>query len=38
MRRHKVSSKRSKRMFTRNAMKTHKKNTQANPMRGGYRL
>lgn len=33
-----ANSKGHKRSFTRNAMKTHKKNFQAKPMRGGIRL
>lgn len=39
--RHKMSKRASKRSFTRNAMKTHKKNLappSGNPMRGGIRL
>ena len=38
MRRRKLSKKRSKKMFTRNAVKTHKKNTRHRVMRGGIRL
>lgn len=38
MRRHKVSKKGSRKLFTKTAMKTHKKNAGFNPMRGGWRL
>ncbi len=36
--RKKLSKKVSKKMFRRNAVKTDKKNLQAVPMRGGFRL
>jgi len=38
MKRFKMSSKASKRNFTAGAIKTHKKNVQGSPMRGGIRL
>ena len=39
MKRNKMSSRRSKRLFARTASKTHKRNlTSGNPMRGGIRL
>lgn len=41
MKRHKLSARKSKRMFTRNAVKTHKKNVPKVtrvPMRGGIRM
>lgn len=38
MKRHKMSKRGSKRHFTKNAMRIHKKNLRATPMRGGYRL
>ena len=38
MRRKKISKSRSKRMFTKNATRVHKKNNRTNPMRGGIRL
>lgn len=37
-RRRKMSSRRSKRMFTRHAKKTHRNNVKPRPMRGGTRL
>lgn len=37
-RRHKMQAKHSKRLFTRTAQKTHGKNMQGTPMRGGIRL
>lgn len=36
--RKKLTSKKSKRLFTKTARKTHKKNVSLNPMRGGIRL
>lgn len=37
--RSKIPMKKSKKSFTKNAVKTHKKNIQASaPMRGGWRL
>jgi len=36
--RSKMSKSSSKRNFTKNAVKSHKKNSAPNPMRGGYRL
>jgi len=33
-----ISRKSSKKMFTKSASSTHRKNTQAKPMRGGIRL
>lgn len=38
MRRHKMTRKHSRRHFTKNALRIHKKNLRAMPMRGGYRL
>lgn len=38
MRRHKLSRKGSRRLFTKTAMRTHVKNAPSNPMRGGWRL
>lgn len=38
MKRYKLDKKTSKKMFTRNAMGAHPKNTPTNPMRGGIRL
>lgn len=38
MKRHKVSSGKSKRMFSSTASRTHWKNIAGNPMRGGIRL
>jgi len=38
MKRKKMSSKRSKKLFTKTAKKSHKKNMRARPMRGGIRL
>lgn len=39
MRRHKMSKKRSKRLFSKTASMTHKRNAnRGNPMRGGIRL
>lgn len=37
MKRHKLSKKNSRKMFTRTANRTHRRNS-ANPMRGGIRL
>jgi len=36
--RNRMSAKGSKKLFTKTAQKTHKKNVQGNPMRGGIRL
>ena len=36
--RSKVDSKKSKKMFTETASRTHRKNVAGNPMRGGIRL
>lgn len=36
--RHKMGSQASKRHFTSNAVRHHKRNFSANPMRGGIRL
>ena len=36
--RHKMGNKQSKRLFSKTASRTHKKNVQGNPMRGGIRL
>ncbi len=36
--RFKLKKSRSKKMFTKNAKRTHKRNMYANPMRGGTRL
>lgn len=38
MRRHKMGRSSSKRIFSRNASTTHRKNLGGNPMRGGIRL
>lgn len=38
MRRSKMTSSKSKRLFTNTARAPHPKNTQSNPMRGGIRL
>ncbi len=38
MRRKKISSKRSKRLFSKTASKVHGKNNRPAVMRGGYRL
>jgi hypothetical protein len=38
MRRHKMSSRHSKKLFSNTAKRTHKKNVAGNPMRGGIRL
>jgi len=38
MRRKKMPSRKSKKLFTRTAKKVHKKNTLGVPMRGGIRL
>lgn len=38
MRRHKMSRRGSRRHFTKNALRIHKKNLRAAPMRGGFRL
>lgn len=38
MKRRPMSRKGSKKLFTKTASKTHVKNVQANPMRGGIRL
>lgn len=37
-RRHKVSKKKSRKLFSRTAQYVHPKNVHAAPMRGGYRL
>lgn len=37
-RRHKLSRRASRRMFTKNALRVHKKNIVARPMRGGFRI
>lgn len=36
--RSRVSRKRSKRMFSRGAKRTHKRNLRQRPMRGGFRI
>lgn len=36
--RSKISPKRSKKMFSKNAVKVQKKNLRAVPMRGGFRI
>lgn len=38
MRRHKMNKRKSKKMFSKGASRTHKKNINTNPMRGGIRL
>lgn len=38
MKRHKMSRKASKRSFSKNAVKVHKKNLRTMPMRGGFRI
>lgn len=38
MKRQKISRKSSEKLFSKTASKTHKKNTQPRPMRGGIRL
>lgn len=38
MRRHRISKKKSKKLFRKTASKTNRKNVQARPMRGGWRL
>lgn len=38
MKRNRMSSSQSKKVFTKGAVLTHKKNTQGAPMRGGIRL
>lgn len=38
MRRHKLSRSTSRRVFTKHAVRTHKKNVRGAPMRGGIRL
>lgn len=38
MRRQKMSRGNSRRVFTKNAVKSHKKNFRGSPMRGGIRL
>lgn len=38
MKRHRVSRRKSKKMFTRGAKRTHKRNLRARPMRGGFRI
>jgi hypothetical protein len=38
MRRHKMSNRHSKKLFSKTASRTHKKNLSSNPMRGGIRL
>lgn len=37
-RRHRISKRASKRIFSRTAMRTRKQNLRATPMRGGFRL
>lgn len=36
--RHKISKGRSKRMFTKHAKRTNRRNVHAHPMRGGIRM
>ncbi|WNK15099.1 MAG: hypothetical protein [Microvirus sp.] len=36
--RHKMSGHKSRKLFSKTAGRTHKKNVQSNPMRGGIRL
>lgn len=38
MRRHKMSNRSSQKLFTRTASRTHQKNNNTMPMRGGIRL
>ena len=38
MKRRRMSRKGSKRLFSKTANRTHKKNIMSGPMRGGYRL
>lgn len=38
MRRKKMSRRSSRRIFSKHAAKTHKRNLQAVPMRGGFRI
>lgn len=38
MKRHKMSRRGSKRLFSRTASKTHKNNLRSVPMRGGFRI
>lgn len=38
MKRKRIPMKKSKRLFSRTAKKTHKKNISVRPMRGGFRL
>lgn len=38
MKRHKMGRSNSRRTFTKHAVKSHRKNFGANPMRGGIRL
>lgn len=38
MKRHKLSRKKSKKIFTKGAVKVKKKNLRARPMRGGFRI
>lgn len=38
MKRHAMNGKKSRKLFSKTASKTHKKNVQGNPMRGGIRL
>lgn len=38
MKRRSIGSRRSKRMFTKHASKTHSKNVRPRPLRGGIRL
>jgi hypothetical protein len=38
MKRHKMSGRHSKKLFSKTASRTHKKNMAGNPMRGGIRL
>jgi len=36
--RHKVNKRRDRRIFSKTAKRTNKKNMRANPMRGGFRI
>jgi hypothetical protein len=38
MRRRKMGMRKSKKLFTKTASRTHRKNVQSRPMRGGIRL
>jgi len=38
MKRHKMGKKKSKRMFSKGASRTHGRNVRSSPMRGGIRL